>query len=220
VGKISYSFSMTNPVMTKTVYDYLHIPISPEFMCANIEDFGNKYADRKNWLNLHFLNGGLKKKYRDEIDPAIIQMIRKTNAAIEYYEIGRSRVQLYLEQQGDARPSVKKLFDALDAWESFFLLINSIIDIYKNMMGKMDMQIKAFNRKDGSKEQRAYDIGNCIKHFSELDLIELQKQNVYAPLWISNDGFESVQFKISYNETHDLIQEIAELIKIIVYRKA
>jgi hypothetical protein len=68
---------------------------------------------------------------------------------------------------------------------------------------------KAFTKGDGSPEQRAYDISNAIKHWS--DKIDRGEYDVFltVPVWLENDGFHSQEHFVSYQELGDMISEAA-----------
>ena len=68
--------------------------------------------------------------------------------------------------------------------------------------------IEAFRRGDGSEDQRAYDIATTIKHWGGR-IKKLQPDERYTiPLWLSNNGFQSILHSLSYVEFSSITREI------------
>ncbi|HEY4684094.1 MAG TPA: hypothetical protein VIH17_12725, partial [Candidatus Acidoferrales bacterium] len=61
--------------------------------------------------------------------------------------------------------------------------------------------------KDGSVDQRAYAVANSIKHSGGAgsgDVI------ITVPMWLTNDGFQTSENRISYGELAQLVTQAGE----------
>lgn len=67
-----------------------------------------------------------------------------------------------------------------------------------------------FQQKDGSAEQRAYDIANAIKHWAGL-IDSKRHDNETLPMWLSNDGFHTRKLSLTYEELSALTNDIAKI---------
>lgn len=131
--------------------------------------------------------------------------IYRVQAAFKDYHEARELTLNYLKITITDNPKIKTYFDVLSRWESCFLNWAILIDVYYKMSGS-----KAFEKDDGSPEQRAYDISNTIKHCSDAIKRGEHGASLTVPVWLENDGFHSREYFVSFQEFSKLISEAAE----------
>ena len=79
-------------------------------------------------------------------------------------------------------------------------------------MSKMKLALgdgPVFVAGDGSREQRAYELANAIKHWSGHVASQKYDETLTIPVWLTNDGLKSLKYQISFADLATLISEIA-----------
>jgi hypothetical protein len=202
--KVDHSSFQWNP---KVLDEHLAPAIS-KFTSANILSIEEKHPESKYWIQNHFLNSALTRSYKKEIRPTLIQCLRRASAAFRYYHEAKKFTEEYLSGNDIHRPKSRAYYQAVDCWEAFFLQSQIFIDAYNRIVDYTKTGSKAFQKNDGSKEQRLYDIANCIKHGSSPQEAE-QWSDSWTPLWLANDGFKSFKYSLTFKEACEILDEIA-----------
>lgn len=180
-----------------------------KFTKAEIPDIEDKHPESGHWIQNYFLNSAFTQSYKEDIRPTVMQCLRRVSAAFRYYHDARKQTLEYLSGNNPHHPKTRQYFKAVDTWEAFFLQAQIFMDAY-NRIGKFTKtNLKAFQPKDGSQEQRLYDIANCIKHGSDPDNYERWKEN-WAPLWLVNEGFKSIDYSLTFKEAGEILEEMAK----------
>jgi hypothetical protein len=69
----------------------------------------------------------------------------------------------------------------------------------------------AFKKNDGTKEQRLYDIANCVKHTAgKVDSGQCGPSDT-VPLWLTNHGFSSFGLHVTYREAANVLSDLSKL---------
>jgi poly-D-alanine transfer protein DltD len=132
-----------------------------------------------------------------------------TEASFYYYHIAKSKTDEYLKDINPKMPNSHTYYEAINYWESFFLNMQIFTTLYNQISETIGINKKVYDKNDGSKYQRLYDIANCIKHFSSNNLKMAVESKYWAPLWLSNQGFKSFEHQLSYDEAFELLHEAA-----------
>lgn len=81
------------------------------------------------------------------------------------------------------------------------------LDLFRHLNGGQG----AFEKNDGSPEQRLYTIGNQIKHTASWVASGQCKQRDTLPLWLSDIGLESFGLSLAFYEAASVLADIAKL---------
>ncbi len=180
-------------------------PSISKFNKAEIPDLRQMNDQYLYWLTNHFLDSSLSSAFASPMRQYAFNAIYRVQAAFKDYHEARDLTYNYLRITISDNPAIKAYFDALSRWESCFLNWAILIDIYYKMSDS-----KAFEKGDGSPEQRAYDISNAIKHCGDAIKRGEHGENLTVPVWLENDGFHSREYVVSYQEFSNLISEAAK----------
>ena len=74
---------------------------------------------------------------------------------------------------------------------------------------------RAFEKNDGSKEDRLYTIANHIKHVSSCVDEGQCTEQARMPLWLSNDGLVSFGVSVTYTEVSEILADVASFADLI-----
>ena len=62
---------------------------------------------------------------------------------------------------------------------------------------------------DGSREQRAYELANAIKHWGGQVTSQQHEESLTIPVWLTNVGLQSRSYQISFSDLATLVGELA-----------
>ena len=182
-------------------------PDIAEFTSAEIPDLTSKFPQANYWLANHFLNNTLRMSFKDRWRQVVLACIRRSHNAFMDYHEARDRTLSYLDNNQPDNPKVRQYFDAVSSWESFALQFSMAIDLFKWInQGK-----GVFDKNDGSKEQRLYDIANFIKHTAGAVESGQCAETDTVPLWLGNTGLHSFGLHVTYSEASEVLFELSHV---------
>jgi hypothetical protein len=182
-------------------------PNIAEFTSAAIPDRADTFPQASYWVVNHFLNNALRAAFKDRWRQVVLAYIRRSHNAFVAYHDARSRTLDYLDGNEPLNPSVAKYFDAVSSWENFALQSSMAIDLFR----WLNQEKGAFDKNDGSKEQRLFDIANLVKHTASAVSSGQCTESDTVPLWLSNRGLHSWNLSLTYAEASEVLLEVAEL---------
>jgi hypothetical protein len=68
-----------------------------------------------------------------------------------------------------------------------------------------------FEKNDGSKEQRLYEIANLVKHTASAVESGQCRESDTIPLWLANDGLHSFDLSITHEEASEILRDFSSL---------
>lgn len=177
------------------------------FTAAEVPSLSDQFPQAPHWVVNHFLNSALRSSFRDGWRQVALGYLRRTHNAFVYYHDARLRTDSYLEGNDPHNPRVGRYYDAVSAWENFALQVSMAIDLFR----WLNQGEGAFRKGDGTKEQRLYDIANCIKHTAgKVDSGQCGPSDT-VPLWLTNLGLSSFGISVAYSEAADVLVDLAKL---------
>jgi hypothetical protein len=177
------------------------------FTGAEISDLSGEFAGVEHWVTNHFLNSVFRAGFKDRWRQVVIAFIRRAQNTFNEYAAARSATYVYLNGNQPLNPKFTKYYDAVSKWENCVLQLSMAIDLFKWLNQKEG----AFEKGDGSKEQRLYSIANHIKHTSSC-VESGQCEEIHSiPLWLSNEGIESYGISVTFREVAEVVRDIAKL---------
>jgi hypothetical protein len=186
--------------------DYYVAPEISAFDQADIPDLRERYDQHSYWLSNHFLNSLLRGAFATPFRQYAINAVYRVQTTFGEYHEARGLTYTYLELCTPGRPAIRAYFVALSRWESCFLNWQILVDIFRTMTNA-----KVFEPGDGSPDQRAYDIGNKIKHGAQAAIQAEYGAAITVPMWLSNTGFSTHKWSLSYTELGTLMAQAADL---------
>lgn len=172
---------------------------------AEIPDLRQVHDQHPYWLANHFLESILATAYQGFYRQYVFNSLYRIQTAFSSYHEARDLTGKYLSITILDNPAIGAYFQALAKWETCFLNWQILVEIF-NKMSKEHL----FQADDGSAEQRAYSISNAIKHTGKFIARGDYNNGALIPLWLSNNGFHSLESFISYQELGNLMLDAAK----------
>ena len=178
-----------------------------DFTSADIPDLTERFPQAPHWVTNHFLNNALQTSFKDRWRQVVLAYIRRSHNAFSSYHEARSRTLAYLDGNQPDNPRVGRYFDAVSSWENFALQISMAIDLFRWLNEGQG----AFQKNDGSKENRLYEIANLVKHTASAVTSGRCGEADTVPLWLANDGIRSFGLIVTYAESSEILIDISKL---------
>ena len=178
-----------------------------DFTSADIPDLTERFPQAPHWVTNHFLNNALGTSFKDRWRQVVLAYIRRAHNAFSSYHEARSRTLAYLDGNQPDNPRVSRYFDAVSSWENFALQISMSIDLFRWLNEGLGL----FQKNDGSKEQRLYEIANLIKHTASAMTSGQCGEADTVPLWLANDGICSFGLIVTYAESSEILIDVSTL---------
>jgi hypothetical protein len=175
-----------------------------DFTSAEIADRRPAHPQAQYWLTNHFLNN-LVAEFRGNGRQFVVNLIFRAQTAFAFFHQARDTTLRYLRESGPESPKVGVYYEAIGQWEACFLNFQIFIDV------RNQLDVKVFEENDGSPEQRAYGIANTIKHWGKQVSRKEHHDDHTLPMWLSNTGFQSKRFAVTYSEFAAMIDEVANV---------
>jgi hypothetical protein len=178
-----------------------------EFTSAAIPDLTAKFPQAPHWVVNHFLNNVLRAAFKDRWRQVVLGFVRRSHNAFVAYHDARKQTLEYLDGNEPHNPRVGRYFDAVSSWENFALQVSMAIDLFR----WLNQGQGAFEKNDGSKEQRLYEIANLVKHTASAVNSGQCAESDTVPLWLSNQGLHSFGLSVTYVEASEILNDVAVL---------
>jgi hypothetical protein len=188
--------------------DRLLAPGLSKFTACNAPDLTTLHDQATHWLANHFLNILFGHSFKGRFQQYALNQLFRAEVAFRDYHEARELCLTFFEAGRPDYPAIRTYFKAVSRWESCLLNIQIFIDF----MNKMRLEVgdePVFIPGDGSREQRAYDLANEIKHWGGHIKSQLIEESLTIPVWLTNEGLQSKSYQISYEELATLVGEIA-----------
>lgn len=173
-----------------------------ELTSAEIPDMSSWAEQSPHWIANYFLNSALGASFAPPMNAYAYNYLRRAQYAFSEHHLAREATLGFLA--GEAQ-SVRGYADALFHWECFLGQSWHALSILITAW-----QGKAFDKNDGSVEQRLNALYNQMKHVeSRIDNGQMLP-GATVPVWLENRGLRSVDTRLTYTETAEVLKEIAK----------
>ncbi|MGH9448737.1 MAG: hypothetical protein ACRD3O_23930, partial [Terriglobia bacterium] len=177
-------------------------PIVSSFTQAEIPDMSTWAKESPHWIANFFLNSALTATFAPPMNAYAYNFLRRAQYSFSEHHLARESTLRFLLAGGQ---SAKTYADALfhwecflgQAWHAFALLVTA-------------WHGKAFEKNDGSAEQRLNAVYNQMKHVESRIENNQIIQGATVPVWLTNSGLQSVDASLGYGETAELLKELAK----------
>jgi hypothetical protein len=177
-----------------------------DFDHAEIPQLSLGLMESGSWMFDHFVNSVFRGQYKDLVREQAINCIYRAQTAIKAYQEGRGLTASYLSKSKTGSPAISLYFEMLSRWEACLLNWQILVDVYNKLVSPA----KAFNKNDGSVDQRAYEIANSIKHAGGGTVTHT------VPMWLTNHGFQTENHSITYEELAQLITQAGQFVQQLI----
>jgi hypothetical protein len=133
--------------------------------------------------------------------------MRRVQDALIAYTQAAVRVAAFLEKCRPDSPHIRRYYAAVAQWENFCIHCSMSMDLFK----WMNDGCSAFEKNDASPEQRLYTIANQVKHTASCIRSGQCRPEHTIPLWLSNNGLESFNVSVSYDEAAETLRSLCKL---------
>lgn len=190
-----------------TILSKFIAPGIAEFTSADIPELETDFPQASHWLTNHFLNNALRASFKDGWRQIVLGFIRRTYNAFDSYHDARTLTLSYLDGNQPLNPRISQYFSAVSSWENFALQVSMALDLFK----WLNQGQGAFEKNDGSKEQRLHEIANLVKHTASAVRSGQCGVTDTVPLWLGNEGLRSFTHLVSYTEASEVLKHLAIL---------
>ena len=172
------------------------------FTRADIPDMNSYSKESAHWIANFFLNSAFTGSFAPPMNAYAYNFLRRAQYAFSEHEIARKSTLAFLASGGQ---SPRGYADALFHWETFlgqaWHALAILITAWEG---------KAFDKNDGSVEQRLNALYNQMKHVeSRIDNAQMIP-SATVPVWLDNEGLCSIDTKLTYAETAEVLKELAK----------
>jgi hypothetical protein len=169
---------------------------------ADIPDMSSWANASSHWIANYFLNSALGVSFAPPMNAYAYNYLRRAQYAFSEHAIARSSTLAFIANGGQ---SPRNYADALFHWENFlgqaWHAYGILITAWKG---------KAFEKNDGSVEQRLNALYNQMKHVeSRIDNAQIIP-GATVPVWLENQGLRSIDASITFVETGEVLKELAK----------
>ena len=182
-----------------------------DFDAAAIPDLRQEFDQFSYWLSNHHLNSLFGPAYNNNWKQWSINLLFRAQSQFNFYHQALDATKVFFSMSSYQNPAVGAYFNAISLWESSFLNFQIFVDLYNKATS-----VRAFEKDNGSEEQRAHAIANRIKHWgSDLKSTEHDPHHT-IPMWLSNSGFHSIKDNhLTYGEFASITKEIARTANVL-----
>jgi len=171
------------------------------FTAADIPDMSSWSKESSHWIANYFLNSALGVSFSPPMNAYAYNFIRRAQYAFSEHALARGSTLAFIAHGGH---SPRNFADVLFHWECFlgqaWHAYGILITAWKG---------KAFEKNDGSVEQRLNALYNQMKHVeSRIDNAQIIP-GATVPVWLENQGLRSIDTNLTFSETGEVLKELA-----------
>lgn len=172
------------------------------FTRADIPDMSAWDKESPHYVANFFLNSVFTATFAPPMNAYAYNFLRRVRYAFSEHHLARESTLRFLSAGGQSpRPYV----DALFHWESF---LGQAWHAFALLIAAWDG--KAFDKGDGSVEQRLNALYNQMKHVQSRIESNQMIPGATVPVWLTNSGLQSVDTNVTYAETGDVLKALAK----------
>lgn len=173
------------------------------FTSAEIPD-PESFSSGRYWMADYFLNSTLRSRFTGRWHQLTMGLIWRAQLCLKHYSAARLETLEYVDGHDPGQPKLGTYFRALAEWEAFIVNAMLAIDYINQFNGT-----HAFDKGDGSIDQRVYDIGIHIKHMQDRVARGKVDHGATMPIVLTNGGLKSSSdLIVSYAEMFKLLEEL------------
>lgn len=172
------------------------------FTDAEIPDMSGWSKESEHWIANFFLNSIFTSRFSPPMDAYAYNYVRRAHRAFKEHQLARDVTHAFLASRGQ---SVSTYAEALFHWECF---LGQSWHAYALLISAWDG--KAFEKGDGSIEQRLNSLYNQMKHVESRIENQQMLPGATVPVWLENTGLRSVDTSLTFSETGEILKDLAK----------
>ncbi|TAJ19391.1 MAG: hypothetical protein EPO47_07845 [Rugosibacter sp.] len=172
------------------------------FTSAEIPDMSDYTKESPHWVGNFFLNSTFRAKFKAPMDAYAYNFLRRAQFAFTEHDLARKATLGFLD---GGSQSVTRYVEALFHWECF---LGQAWHAYALLTTAWEG--KAFQKNDGSVEQRLNAMYNQMKHVESRIENAQMLPGATVPVWLENQGLRSVDANLTFTETADVLKDLAK----------
>ena len=172
------------------------------FTTADILDMLSWAPESRFWIANYFLNTTYSAKFAPEMHAYAYNFLRRATYAFKEHEQARAKTAEFLALRP---PSPSHYAMALFHWENF---LGQCWHAYALLITAWSG--RAFEKDDGSVEQRLNALYNQMKHVESRIESGQIIAGVTVPVWLENEGLCSIDTRMTYAETAEVLKDLAK----------
>ncbi|MCF6256019.1 MAG: hypothetical protein L3J98_06615 [Gammaproteobacteria bacterium] len=145
-----------------------------------------------------------------------VNYIQKAQYIFHEYNIVRELSDKYHKNNSPNNPKLSEYYLLIYHLSNIFIQYCSAIEACNTINKFLGDDSKAFNKNDGSAEQRAYEIGNSIKHVAICIDSGVCENDHTLSIWLTNSLVESFDVEISFKELENCIRDVGRFAEPLV----
>lgn len=162
----------------------------------------NYSKESKYWIANFFLNSTFNAKFAPPMNAYAYNYLRRAQFAFSEHHLARQSTLNFLSSGGQSPTSY---IEALFHWECF---LGQSWHALALLMAAWDG--KAFEKDDGSIEQRLNSLYNQMKHVESRIENRQMLPEATVPVWLENAGLRSIDVSMTFTETAEVLRELAK----------
>lgn len=171
------------------------------FTTAEIPDMTGHDPESSHWLANFFLNSVFRASFSPPMRAYAFNFLRRAQFAFAEHARARTSTLAFLNRGGQ---SIERYAEALFHWECF---LGQSWHGYALLVTAWDG--KAFEKGDGSVEQRLNALYNQMKHVESRIENGQMPSEATVPVWLENEGLRSGDATLTFAETADVLKDLA-----------
>ncbi len=185
-----------------TIRDKFIAPGVSAFTSAEIPDMSAWSKESAHWVGNLFLNSAFRGSFYPPQNAYIYNFIRRAQYAFSEHGLARTSTLRFITNAGQ---NPQFYADALFHWECYLgQAWHAFATLAKAWDGKV------FQKNDQSIEQRLNAMYNRMKHVESCIENGQMILGATVPVWLENEGLRSVDVTLSYDETGEVLKELAK----------
>jgi hypothetical protein len=184
------------------VLDKFIAPGASVFTEADIPDLSSYHSQSTHWVSSFFLNSVLRAAYKLPLNAYVYNYLRRAEAAFREHSNARTETLLFIRSN---RQSPSRYAAAIFHWEIFLGQSWHAFKLLEKAFGAV-----LYQEGDGSVEERLNQLYNQMKHVESRIAAGQMLPEATVPVWLTNEGLVSVDARLTYRETGDVLMDIAK----------
>lgn len=191
--------------MTNHTLDRFVAPHLSQLTQCNAPDISQIVEESELWLVHFIMNSSLRFKIEDPSRQLIFGFLRRAQAAVDEYRLGRNHLLGWVTASREGR----KISDALAALRHMEACLGLLYQAL--LLAKELVKAEALYRKnDGSPVERLNRLYNASHHSESRFAAGQVPESATSPLWITDAGIASLEGDLTFNELEELFREVAQ----------
>lgn len=204
---------------SKHLLDRLVGPEASSLGSLEIPDMSSHHPESDHWVANHFLNTALGGGFRPPVNAYVQTLLRRVQAAYAEHDAARSATLAFLAS-GSQSPGGYSI--ALTHWEYFLAQSWQAYSVLRLLLSHLsdDDDVKLFEKGDPTVESRLNQLNNAMKHAESRIRAGQILDGAITPVWLTNGGLRSTDAMLSYEETGEVLTDLAAWADVFVDPRA